>query len=70
LVTIDKCIQLGANINQKTVLSLQTPLHASLQLNQREAMSLLVTKGADIYEVFLNSMPALFAPPTPASTPR
>ena len=70
LVTIDRCIQLGANINQKTVLSLQTPLHASLQLNQREAMSLLVTKGADIYEVFPNSLPALFAPPTPFSTPR
>jgi ankyrin repeat protein len=52
---INRCIQAGADLNQKTVLSKQTPLHACLLFNQRAALVLLVTKGADIYAVSLFS---------------
>jgi hypothetical protein len=51
LDVIQMCIQGGADLNQKTIMSQQTPLHAALQTNQRDALALLVSKGADIYEV-------------------
>ena len=50
LKAIEECILSGANLNQKSQLSNQTPVHASLQGKQLMAIQLLVTKGADIYE--------------------
>jgi hypothetical protein len=62
VAAIDRCIRGGADLNQRTALSQQTPLHASLQSNQGDAIVVLVTRGADIYAVCL-------PPPLPLSTP-
>jgi hypothetical protein len=50
VAAIDRCIKQGADLNHKTALSKQTPVHASIQLNQFSATQLLVTRGADIYQ--------------------
>ncbi len=54
LAAIDRCIMQGADLNNKTTLSKQTPVHASIQLNQHSATHLLVTRGADIYQRDVN----------------
>ncbi len=46
---IDKCLAASANLDQMTMLSKQTPLHASIQSKQTASIHHLVTKGADIY---------------------
>jgi hypothetical protein len=51
LAAIELCIKQGADINQKSVLSQQSPLSASIQCGQPMATRLLLTKGADIYQV-------------------
>jgi hypothetical protein len=61
LAAIDACIKQGANINQKSVLSQQSPLIASVQCNQPLATRMLLSKGADIFEVSLTVARAFVA---------
>jgi hypothetical protein len=57
LAAIELCIKQGADINQKSVLSQQSPLSASIQCGQPMATRLLLTKGADIYQVSPTASP-------------
>ena len=61
LAAIDACIKQGANINQKSVLSQQCPLIASIQCNQPMATRMLLSKGADIFQVSLPAARAFVA---------
>ena len=65
LAAIELCLMHGADINQKSALSQQSPLSASIQCGQPMATRLLLCKGADIFQV----TPSRFSPGRVCSNP-